>query len=80
VGGGLELNAPLASASIVATDAAGASSVAADGVLDGTTVAEAMAAVGAVGTPPPPRHRLVLALLQLDPQLEPGGPVALSRR
>jgi hypothetical protein len=32
------------------------------------------------GTPPLLRHRLVLAPLLLDPQLEPGGLVALPRR
>ena len=74
VGGGLELDAPPASASIVATDAARASSAAADGELDGIAIAEAVAAVGAVGTPPPLRHHLVLAPLQPDPQLEPEGP------
>jgi hypothetical protein len=51
VGGGLELDAPPASTSIVMTGAAEASSVPADGVLDGIAVAEAVAAVGAVGTP-----------------------------
>jgi hypothetical protein len=51
VGGGLELDASPVSASIVATGAAGASSAAVDGVLDGIAVDEAVAAVGAVGTP-----------------------------
>jgi hypothetical protein len=32
------------------------------------------------GPPLPLRHRLALALLLPDPQLEPRGPVALSRR
>jgi hypothetical protein len=47
----LELDAPPASASIVATSTARASSTAADGVLNGVAVAEAVATVGAVGTP-----------------------------
>jgi hypothetical protein len=51
VGGGLVLDVPPTSASIVATGATGASSTAADDVLDGIAVAEAVAAVGAVGTP-----------------------------
>jgi hypothetical protein len=32
------------------------------------------------GPPPPLGHHLALALLLPDPQLEPRGPVALSRR
>jgi hypothetical protein len=51
MGGGLELDAPPASTSIVETGADGASSAAADGILDGIAVVEAVAAVGAVGTP-----------------------------
>jgi hypothetical protein len=51
VGGGLELDAHPASTSIAAAGAAGASPVAADGVLDGIVVVEAVAAVGTVGTP-----------------------------
>jgi hypothetical protein len=54
--------------------AAGASSTAADGVLDDIVVVEAVAAVGAVGTPSD-----AAAPLLPDPQLEPRGPVALSR-
>jgi hypothetical protein len=40
-----------ASTSMVGAGAAGASSAAANGVLDGITVVEAVAAAGAVGTP-----------------------------
>ena len=54
--GGLELDAPPASTSIVVTGAAGASSTTADGVLDGITVTEAVAVVGAVGTPSTTPH------------------------
>jgi hypothetical protein len=51
VGGGLELNAPPASTLITAAGAATASSTAADGVLDGIAVVEAVVAIGAIGTP-----------------------------
>jgi hypothetical protein len=54
---------PPASTSIAAVGAAMASSATADSVLDGITIVEAVASVGAVGTPPPPpplRHHLVL--------------------
>jgi hypothetical protein len=63
-----------ASTSMAAVGAVGASSAAGNGVLDGIAVAEAVAAVGAVGTP-----SAAAAPLLPDPQLEPGGPVALSR-
>jgi hypothetical protein len=51
VGGGLELDVPPTSTSMARAGAAGASSTAADGVLDGIAIVEAVAAVGAVGTP-----------------------------
>jgi hypothetical protein len=51
VGGGLELDAPPASTSIVTTGVAEASSTAADGVLNGIAITEAVVAVEAVGTP-----------------------------
>jgi hypothetical protein len=51
VGVGMELDAPPASTSMAGAGAVGASSAAADGVLDGITVVEAVVAVGAVGTP-----------------------------
>jgi hypothetical protein len=47
----MELDAPPASTSMARAGTAGASSAAADGVLDGITVVEAVAVVGAVGTP-----------------------------
>jgi hypothetical protein len=49
VGDGLELDTPPTSTSIAAAGAAVASSAAADGVLDGVAVVEAVEAVGAVG-------------------------------
>jgi hypothetical protein len=67
VGGGLELDAPPSSTSMAAASAAGASSATVDGVLDGIAVVEAVAAVGAVGTPSPLRHHLVLAPQLPDP-------------
>jgi hypothetical protein len=47
----LELAAPPASTSIVATSVVGASSAATDGVLDDIAVVEAVVAIGTVGTP-----------------------------
>jgi hypothetical protein len=60
--------------------AAGASSAAADGVLDGIAVVEAMAVVRAVGTPSAAAAPLGDGAAAAGPQLEPGDPVALSRR
>jgi hypothetical protein len=48
VGGGMQLDAPPASPSMAEAGAVGTSSAATDGVLDGITVVEAAAAVGAV--------------------------------
>jgi hypothetical protein len=47
----MEMDVPPASPSMAGAGAVGASSAAADGVLDGITVVEAAVAVGAVGTP-----------------------------
>jgi hypothetical protein len=74
----MELDAPPASTSMARAGAAGASSAAADGVLNDIAVVEAVPVVGAVGPPSPLRHRLALASLLSDPQREPGGPVELS--
>jgi hypothetical protein len=76
----MELDAPPALTSMAGAGVVVASSAAADGVLDGIAVVEAVVAVGAVGTPPLLRRRLTLAPLLPDPQLEHGSPVALSRR
>jgi hypothetical protein len=58
VGSGTKLDVPLASPLMAGTGAAGTSSAAADGVLDGVAVVEAEVAVGAVaaagGGPPAP--------------------------
>jgi hypothetical protein len=56
------------------------SSVAADSVLDGIAVVEAVVAIGAVGTPSAAAAPLGVGAAAAGPQLEPGGPVALSRR
>ena len=76
----MELDVPPASTLVTGAGAVGASSVAANGVLDGIAVIEAATTIGAVGPLPPLRRHLTLAPLLPDPQLEPRGPVALSRR
>jgi hypothetical protein len=66
VGGGIELDAPPTSTLMAGAGIVGASSAAADGVLDGIAVVEAAVAVRAVGTP-----SAAAAPLLPDPQLEP---------
>jgi hypothetical protein len=64
----MEMNVPPASTSMAGVGVVGASSAAADGVLDGITFVEDEVAVGAVGTP----SAAAMPLLP-DPQQEPGA-------
>jgi hypothetical protein len=76
----MELDAPPVSTSMAGEEAVGASSVAADGVLDDIAVVEAAAAVGAVGTPSDAAAPLGVGAAAAGPPVGAWGPVALSRR
>jgi hypothetical protein len=65
---------------MVEAGAARASSVAADGVLDGIAVVEAVAAIGAVGTSSAAAAPLGVGVADAGPPVGAWGPVALSRQ
>jgi hypothetical protein len=77
----MELDAPPASTLMAGAGAVGASSVAADGVLDGIAVVEAVVAVGAVGTPSAAAAPLDVGVAAAGPPAgawEPGGAVSVA--
>jgi hypothetical protein len=81
VGGGMEPDAPLASTLMAGAGAVGASSAAADGVLDGIAVVEAVVAVEAVGTPSAAAMPLDIGTAAAGPPTgawEPGGAVSVA--
>jgi hypothetical protein len=74
VGGGMERDAPPALTSMAGVGAARASSATADGVLDGITVVEDVAAVGAVGTPSAAATPLGVGAAAVGPLVGAWGP------
>jgi hypothetical protein len=77
----MELDAPPASTLMAGAGTVGASSAAADGVLDGIAVVEAMVAVGAVGTPSTAVTPLDVGAAAAGPPAgawEPGGAVSAA--
>jgi hypothetical protein len=71
---------PPTSTSIAASGVAEASSAATDGVLDDIAVVEAVAAVGAVGTPSAAAAPLGVGAAAARPTAGAWGPTALSQR
>jgi hypothetical protein len=77
----MELDAPPALTSMAGAGAVGASSAAADGVLDGIAIVEAVVAVGAVGTPSAAATPLGIGAAAAGPPAgawEPGGAVSAA--
>ena len=72
----MELDAPPASPSMAGVGAVGTSSAAADGVLDGIAVVEAVVAVGAVGTRRGDRRRHSQQTPAAESQDPPAGMVS----
>jgi hypothetical protein len=81
MGDGMELDAPPALTSMAGAGAVGAASAAADGVLDGIAVVEAMVAIGAVGTLSAAATPLDVGAAAAGPPAgpwEPGGTVSVA--
>jgi hypothetical protein len=77
----MKLDTPPVSPSVAGAGAVGASFAAADGVLDGIAVAEAVVAVGAVGTPSAAATPLDVGTAAAGPPArawEPGGAVSVA--
>jgi hypothetical protein len=77
----MELDTPPASPSVAGAGAVGASFAAADGVLDGIAIVEAVAAVGAVRTPSAAATPLDVGAVAVGPPTgawEPGGAVSAA--